>query len=447
MADQDQNQQMNDHSPANSGKSSGAPPTDNQTAPGQPSPTEAQTQSAPAPAASKATPPDESPAKKTGRTVLIFSVVLLLILGAGFWYYESTFTEDTDDAQVDGDIYQVSSRISGQVTKVFVEDNKAVQKGDLLLEIDPKDYQVALEQANAQLASAQADYVQANVNVPITSTSTQTTLQNSGVDVSSSQTSVSQAQQQEAAAAARVEQATANAIKADKDVERYTPLVEKDVISRQQYDAAVASARSANASVLEAQKNVTAQQAAVQTALQRVQQARNQAAEAKKNGPEQVKVQQARAASALASVKQAQARVDQAKLNLSYTRVIAPTSGIINKKNVESGGNLSVGQDLLTIVRPRQSMGDRKLQRDAAQQDASLPAGSVEGGRAGRPQVLRQGHANRGRDRFSALAFPARECDRKLRQGGAAYSGAHRLHEPEAGERRLPPASRILCNP
>jgi membrane fusion protein (multidrug efflux system) len=294
--------------------------------------------------------PEESPAKKTGRKILIFAVVLLLICGAGFWYWRSTFTEDTDDAQVDGDIYQVSSRIAGQVIKVYVQDNTKVNKGDLLVEIDPKDQQVALEQAQAQLANAQAAYTQADVNVPITSVTTNTQLSTSGSDVRSSQASVEQAQKQAAAAAARVDQAQANAIKAAKDVERYTPLVEKDVISRQQYDAAVAQARASSAAVLEAENNLVAQQAAISSAQQRLDQARAQAAEAAKNGPQQVAIQRARAQAALADIKTAQARVDQALLNLSYTRVVAPASGIINKKNVEAGAYLSAGQDLLTIV-------------------------------------------------------------------------------------------------
>ena len=293
---------------------------------------------------------DDSPVKKTGRNLLIGGIVLLILLGVAFWYWRSTFTEDTDDAQVDGDIYQISSRIAGQVIHVYVEDNKPVNKGDLLLEIDPKDYQVNLEQAQAQLASAQAEYMEANANVPLTSTTTSTQLSNSGVDVRSTESSVVQAGQQAAAAAARVEQAKANASKASDDVQRYTPLVAKDVISKQQFDAAVAQSRAANASVIEAENTLVAQESAVTLAQQRLESSKNQAAEARKNGPGQVAIQRSRAVAALAQVKQAQARVDQALLQLSYTRVTAPASGVINKKNVEVGGNLSAGQDLLTIV-------------------------------------------------------------------------------------------------
>jgi membrane fusion protein (multidrug efflux system) len=292
--------------------------------------------------------PEEKP--KSGRKFIVIAVVILLVLGAGFWYWRSTFSEDTDDAQVDGDIYQISSRIAGQVINVYVQDNKPVEKGQLLVEIDPKDQQVALEQAQANLASAQAAYTQADVNVPITSVTTSTQTSTTSTDTRVSSAAVDQAQKQAAAAAARVEEAKANQIKAQKDVERYKPLVEKDVISRQQYDAAVAAADSANASVLEAESNLVAQQSAITQAQQKLEASRQQAAEAAKNGPKQVAVQRARAEAALAQVKQAQAQVDQALLNLSYTRIISPISGIVNKKNVDVAANLSVGQNLMNIV-------------------------------------------------------------------------------------------------
>jgi membrane fusion protein (multidrug efflux system) len=293
---------------------------------------------------------DEAPEKKSRRKFIIIGVVLLLAVIGGLFYWHSTYTENTDDAQVDGDLYQVSSRVTGQVVKVYVDDNQKVEAGQLIAEIDPKDYNVALQQAEANLANSRAGLIQSNANIPITSTTTTTQVTTSGFDVQAANSAVAQAQKQTQAAQARVDQAAANAIKAQLDVDRYTPLVAKDVISKQQFDGAVAQAAASKAAVLEAEATVIAQQQATQQAQQRLAQARSNAIESKKNGPQQVRAQQAKATASEADVQQAQARVDQARLNLSYTKITAPTSGIIDKKNVVVGANLSIGQDLLTIV-------------------------------------------------------------------------------------------------
>jgi membrane fusion protein, multidrug efflux system len=293
---------------------------------------------------------EEAPEKKSGRKFIIIAVIILLVIGAGIFYWRSTFSEDTDDAQVDGDLYQVSSRVTGQVVKVYVEDNQQVKIGDPIAEIDPRDYQVALEQSEADLASKQAAAIQATVNVPITSVNVNTTVSTTGSDVQGTVATVEQARKQEQAAEARVAQAKANAVKSRLDIERYTPLVEKDVISKQQFDAAVAADAGNQAAVLEAEATVIAQQAAVTESLQKLAQSRFQSAQSIKTGPDQVRVQQAKANAALADVKQAQAKVDQARLNLSYTHITAPVTGIVNKKNVQVGVNLSIGQDVLTII-------------------------------------------------------------------------------------------------
>jgi membrane fusion protein (multidrug efflux system) len=292
----------------------------------------------------------EAPPPNKNRRFIVIGVVLLLLVAAVFFYWRSTFTEDTDDAQVDGNLYQVSSRITGHVVKVYVDDNQTVQAGQLLAEIDPTDYQVALQQAEADLASAQAQYVQASTNVPIVQTNVGTTVTNAGSDVRGSGDQVAQAEKQVEAAKARVDQATANAQKAQLDVDRYTPLVQKDVISKQQFDAAVAQAAASKAAVLEAESDVLGAQNAVENAQQKLAESRAQAQQSVKNAPGQVKVEQSRAAAAAAMVKQAQAKVDQAQLNLTYTHIVAPTAGIVNKKNVEVGANLSTGQDLMTII-------------------------------------------------------------------------------------------------
>jgi membrane fusion protein (multidrug efflux system) len=292
----------------------------------------------------------EGQEKSSRRKFIVIAVVILLVIGAGLFYWHSTYSEDTDDAQVDGDLYQVSSRVTGQVIKVYVDDNQQVQMGQLIAEIDPKDYQVALEQAQANLASAQASAAQATVNVPITSVNVNTSVSTTSSDVQGSMAAVDQSRKQAQAAEARVAQAKANAVKSRLDVERYTPLVQKDVISKQQFDAAVAADAGNQAAVLEAEATVIAQEAAVNQALQKLVQARSTAAESIKTGPNQVRVQQAKATAAMADIKQSQAKVDQAMLNLTYTRITAPVSGIVNKKNVQVGANLSIGQDLLTII-------------------------------------------------------------------------------------------------
>ena len=299
-----------------------------------------------------ATPAVETPEPppSSNRKFVVIGVVLVLVVGAIFFYWRSTFTEDTDDAQVDGNLYQVSARVTGHVVKVYVEDNQTVQAGQALVEVDPTDYQVALDLAEADLANAQAQYTKATTNVPIISTNVGTTVTTTASDVKGASDTVAQDEKQVEAAMARVAQAQANQQKAQDDVDRYTPLVQKDVISKQQFDTAVQALAGAKAAVVEAEANVLAAQNAVSNAKARLAQAQAQSQQSVKNGPGQVRVEEARASAAAAAVKQAEARVEQAKLNLSYTHITAPTAGIVNKKNVEIGANLSVGQDLMTVI-------------------------------------------------------------------------------------------------
>ena len=280
--------------------------------------------------------------------ILIVVLVVVVLVSVAIWWH-GTFTEDTDDAQVNGHLIQVSARIGGQVAKVDVEENQVVKAGDVIAELDPRDYQVAVENAEAALASAQANAAAANVNVPITTVNTGSNLTSAGADVSGTVAGVEQAEQQLEAAKARVVQAEANATKAQADLARYKPLVEKDVISKQQYDAAVAAADATNAAVADARANVRAASDGVRVTREREKQAQAQLKYAQ-TGPQQVAAQSARAKQALAGVAQAQAQLDQAKLNLSYTRIVAPVAGIITRKSVEIDQNVAPGQNLLTLV-------------------------------------------------------------------------------------------------
>jgi membrane fusion protein (multidrug efflux system) len=286
--------------------------------------------------------------KSNRRGIIVVVVVVLVLVAAGLWWH-STFTENTDDAQVNGHLIQVSSRISGQVLKVDVEENQVIKAGDTIAELDPRDYQVAVENAEAALASAQANAAAADVNVPITTVNTGSNLTSADANLSGSQAAVEQAQQQLEAAHARVAQAQANATKTQADLERYKPLVEKDVISKQQFDAAVAAADAAKAALSDARHSEQAAGDGVRVARERESQALAGLKFAQ-TGPQQVAAQSARARQALAQVQQAQAQLDMARLNLSYTKIVAPVAGIITRKSVEINQNVAAGQNLLTLV-------------------------------------------------------------------------------------------------
>jgi len=282
------------------------------------------------------------------RGLIIVGILVVALIALGIWWH-STFSEDTDDAQVNGHLIQVSARVGGQVLKVDVQENQTVHAGDPIVELDPRDYQVAVENAEAALASAKANAAAARVNVPITTINAGTNLNSAGHDVSGTQAAVAQAERQLEAAHALVAQAAANNTKAQADLERYKPLVAKDVISKQQFDAAVAAADAAKAQLADALANEQGAADGVRLAHEKELQAQAMLKYAQ-TGPQQVAAQDAKARQAEAQVDQAQAQLDQAKLNLSYCKIVAPADGIITRKSVEIDQNITAGQNLLTLV-------------------------------------------------------------------------------------------------
>ena len=279
-----------------------------------------------------------------------------LILGAGLavlvvafflWRYFTSY-ESTDDAQVDVHLYPVSARISGYVIKVNVDDNQYVERGTVLVEIDPKDYQVAVDKARADLANAEATAQSLNINVPITSVNTSSQLRFSASDVDNAGAGIIAAEKQLAAAHAQVDQAEANDVKIQDDLKRYKLLVDKQEVSEQIYDQALAAARASTATIAANRANEAAAQQAVQQARARLVQAEanHRAAE---TGPQQVASTRARALSAAADVQQKRAALEQAELNLGYTQIVAPVSGEVNK-TVVVGLNVQPGQQMLTVV-------------------------------------------------------------------------------------------------
>jgi membrane fusion protein, multidrug efflux system len=288
----------------------------------------------------------QPPSRRRG---IVIVVIAVLVVAAAILWWRSTYFEDTDDAQVNGHLIQISSRIAGQIIKVDVEENQKVNAGDTIAELDPRDFQVAVENAQAALATSVANAAVARVNVPLISVNTGSNLSSADADVSSSHAGVAQAEKQLQAAHARVLQAQANATKADADLERYKPLVEKDVISKQQFDAAVAASDADKAAVADALATEQASQDGIRIARQR-ETASLASLKYAQTRPQQIAVEDARAKAAEAQVKQAQAQLDQAKLNLSYCVIKAPEAGIVTRKSVEINQNVSAGQNLLTLV-------------------------------------------------------------------------------------------------
>lgn len=297
------------------------------------------------------------------RAVFLFATLCVVAAGAYYaWRYFSAY-ESTDDAEVDGHIDAMSARISGYVLEVPVEDETVVKAGDVLVRIDPKDYAVAVMNAEADLDAAEATFLSSRTDVPITSTNTDSQLKNARSGRADATAALLGAERQLSAAEARLVTAQADVQEAEAiykkdadDVVRYKLLVDKDEISQQIYDTAFNTANSAKAtvdarraSVSEAEQNIRVAQAAIDQANARIAQA-DAVVQSALTAPQQVAVSQARAKSALAQVAQRRAILDQAKLNLSYCTIYAPASGIIGKKTVEVGSNVSPGQQLMALV-------------------------------------------------------------------------------------------------
>src|SRR5579863_3609688 len=262
-------------------------------------------------------------------------VVVVVLLVAGFFVYRHvTSYESTDDAQVDGHLNSISTRISGHVIKLNVQDNQYVDAGTVLVEIDPADYQVAYDRAKADFEDAQAAAIAAGVNVPITSVNTTSQVSVTGADVENSRAGIRAAKQQFEAAKAQLQQAEANNVKAQNDLVRYKQLVDKQEISQQQFDQAIAAAEASAASVEAARATADAAQQQVTQAQGRLVQAQASQSYAD-TAPRQMQIIRSRATQALAAAQLKKADLDQAALNVQYTKVVAPVSGIVSSRTVE----------------------------------------------------------------------------------------------------------------
>jgi membrane fusion protein (multidrug efflux system) len=311
----------------------------------------------------KLEPPQKGLANpRTKRLLFAGGLVVLAAIVGLFLYYRNR--ESTDDAQVDGHITQISSKVYGRVAEVLVNDNQAVKAGQILVKLDPRDYQAALDQAKAQLTLAESDAKSAGIEVPRTQLNVQSgtssadaQLAGAQADLMRAETSYDQAKTADLAwAQANVEKSKANAALAQADLERYTPLLQKGEISKQQFDAAKANA-DATASGLKADQEKLAQagrsieiaKAQLDAAKAKVQQAQAGVVAAKAD-TRQVIIRQADAQGKIAKVEQARAAVEAAQLSLEYATVVAPVDGVATHKQVEVGQIVQQGQGLMVVV-------------------------------------------------------------------------------------------------
>ncbi len=313
------------------------------------------------------TPPESAGStvapSRRGRTLAVAIVILVLIAAAIAFYLHYRNRESTDDAQIQGHVQSVAPRVAGTVIEVDVNDNQMVRAGQVLFRLDPRDYQAALQQSQANLAAARAAAASASTNIPITSVSSAGTLTaaqamlrqaQAGATLAEKQVGVAQAQLN--AAQASVNQAQANAQNAVTTEHRYAQLVGKQEVSQLQYDQAATTAKTAAAGVDAAQARADAAGQQVASAQANVQVARDKVAQAAADerkaatAPQQLSVSRSQARLAQAKVAQAEAALALAQLNLDYTTVTAPSDGQVGDKHVELGQNFAPGQTALVVV-------------------------------------------------------------------------------------------------
>ncbi len=318
--------------------------------------------SAPAPAPARNGMAERWANPKFRRRLLGAAAVVAVAVVALLVYYHNRIS--TDDAQVDGHIIPVASKIYGNVAEVLIDDNQRVHAGQVLVRIDPRDYQVKLDQVKAALALAESQAQAADVGVPWTQETTQSGTSGAEAQVAAAQAEYEQKQaiyQQSstadlAYARANVDAKQASSDRAQADLARMKPLLAKAEISQQEYDSYLAAARVAESELKAAQERLAAAQqtaqsarAAMLSAKAKVELARAGVAQARANH-KQVAIRTADAASAQAAVAQARANLEAAQLQLSYTTIMAPEEGVVTHKSVEVGQVVQPGQGLLDLI-------------------------------------------------------------------------------------------------
>jgi len=297
-----------------------------------------------------ATDAAESPKpRRVNRLVVGVILIVLLAIGIGWYVYSQGF-EDTDDAQVDGHLNPIASRIDGTITAVHADDNQAVQAGALLVELDPSDQQVAVQQSQAQYDQAMAQLGAAHPNLPITRFSNQNDLTSQQAEVVASDAGLAAAQHDLDSAVAKLKESQAVSERNQADFVRYQTLFDKQEVSRADYDQYKSTAAAQLQTVAANEAGVASAQKTVEQRRAQVAQQQSKLVQTQSSAPLQVAIREADIKSQQANAEVAQAALQQSKLNLAYCRVAAPVSGVITQRGAEVGARISKGQQLFMIV-------------------------------------------------------------------------------------------------
>jgi membrane fusion protein (multidrug efflux system) len=293
--------------------------------------------------------PETPPKSHRLRNMLVLVGAILLLTAGVLWWLHARHFENTDDAQIDGHVSGVAARISAVVTAVYVEENQPVKAGQLLVDLDCRDYQTSAQQTAGQLSQAQAQTQAEQPNVPVTQVTNRTNISTAASDVANAQAAVAGAQRDYEAALAKVREAQANNAKAQADVDRYRPLAEKDEVPHEQFDQVVATAKALAATVESNQASAAASLQQVEQRKAQLAQAVQRQTEAEQNAPQQLAIQRANVATRQAAVASARAQHNQAVLNTSYCRITSPVDGIVAKRNAEIGQHVTPGQEVALV--------------------------------------------------------------------------------------------------
>jgi membrane fusion protein, multidrug efflux system len=286
-----------------------------------------------------------------GRAFIIFFIVLLIAAAIGIYFWlQSRQYESTDDAQVEAHLNSISSRVDGSITRVYVDNNQFVKVGDPLVDLDPRDFQVAVDQARAQLAQARSQVTAQQPNIPITEIESSTNISGAEADVATAEAGVGVAERDRESAVARLAEAEANAAKAQADLARYSVLIKNEEVSQLEFDQVAATAKAQDATVAANRAAVAAAGRTVEQRQAQLAQVKSRLSQYKTNAPAQLAIRQANVQSQQANQQTAGTMVEQAELKLSYTKIVAPAAGIVLKRSAEVGERINAGQQLLMIA-------------------------------------------------------------------------------------------------